>query len=151
MEQINTSEGGPNAITEQNAATQADHGPRTYLTFAEAESHNAYGLLTELYEHTMTDDLQGQPPEYHLTELSLMAAVVAWWSRWQPITMHRALVAGAGLADVAIAAGTTEAEAYHRWSAWADVQSKLVIAGRTGVDAADVAAIRARVGEQISS
>jgi hypothetical protein len=119
------------------------------LTFAAAEQHNAYALLTELHDHALTFDVEGKrpsDPKHHLAELALSAAVVAWWSRWQPITMHRALLAGANLAEVAAAAGTTEAEAYTQWSGWADTQSELIIAGRRGVDPDEAAAIRARLG-----
>jgi hypothetical protein len=119
------------------------------LTFAEAEAHNPYSLLTELHEHTMALDVEGRRPEdaaaHHLGELALSAAVVAWWSRWQPITMDRALGAGASLGEVAAAAGVDEAEAYRRWSEWAGRQSELVIGGRPGVDPDEVAAIRERV------
>ena len=43
---------------------------RPPVTFAEAEAHNAYTLLTEL---------------------ALSAAVVAWWFCWQAIMVHRAM------------------------------------------------------------
>jgi hypothetical protein len=86
-----------------------------------------------------------KPAAFHLTELALSAAVVAWWSRWQPIAMHRALLAGASLAEVAAATGLSEADAHERWSAWAEQQSQLVIAGRLGVEPEEVAAIRERL------
>ncbi|MDT5040079.1 MAG: hypothetical protein QOE51_1064 [Actinoplanes sp.] len=47
--------------------------------------------------------LHDKPLTFHLTELALSAAVVAWWSRWQPIAMHRAFLAGVSLAEVATA------------------------------------------------
>jgi hypothetical protein len=34
-------------------------------------------------------------PEHHLEELALMTASAEWLTRWQPISMHRALLAGA--------------------------------------------------------
>jgi hypothetical protein len=118
------------------------------LTFAEAEQHNAYALLIELHEHAMTFDAEGRRPDnprHHLAELALSSAVLSWWSRWQPISIHRALIAGASLTDVAAAAGTTEAEAYERWSEWATRQEQTIINGQRGVAPAEVAAIRARI------
>jgi hypothetical protein len=117
------------------------------LTFAEAERRNAFALLTQLHDHALGGDAGPEPlhdATHHLTELALAAAVVAWWTRWQPTTMHRALVAGTEFADVTVATGLTEAEAYARWSNWADRQSDLIIAGRPAIDAEEVAAIRRR-------
>jgi hypothetical protein len=93
--------------------------------------------------------LNEKPAEFHLTELALSAAVVAWWSRWQPLSMHRALMAGASLAEVAAAAGCTEPEAYLRWADWAERQAKLSGAGRSGVDTDELTAIRARLSGQV--
>src|SRR5947207_11811235 len=68
-------------------------GQRPPVTFAEAEAHNPFALLAELHDHAMALRIHEKPPDFHLTELALSAAVVAWWSRWQPIAMHRALLA----------------------------------------------------------
>src|SRR5690242_8329352 len=80
-------------------------------TVAEAEQHNPFQLLTELREHALALMPHERNAEFHLTELALAAAVIGWWSRWQPVTMHRALVAGASLAEVAAATGMDEADA----------------------------------------
>ncbi len=164
MEQINQPRGDADEITAQQHAEpeqpavrtevpvpiyQAEApGQRPPVMFTEAETHNPFALLTELHDHAMALRLEEKPPTFHLTELALSAAVVAWWSRWQPISMHRAFVAGASLAEVAAAVGTAEAEAYETWSAWAERQAQLVIAGRPGVDASEVAAVRARLGDR---
>ncbi len=159
MERLNQPRGDADDITTE-PYTQADqpvvptdlplaeaHGPaqRPPVTFTEAEAHNPFSLLAELHDHAMALRLHEKPPEFHLTELALSAAVVAWWSRWQPIAMHRALAAGASLAEVAAATGTTEAEAYQRWNEWAEQQAQLVVGGRVGVDAHEVAGIRDRL------
>ncbi len=119
--------------------------PPAPVTFEEAEAINPFDLLTDLHDHAMALRLDGKPPTFHLTELALSAAVVAWWSRWQPISMHRAFLAGASLGEVAAAAGATETEVYGRWSDWAERQSNTVIARRAGVDANELAAIRGRL------
>jgi len=90
--------------------------------------------------------LHEKPPTFHLTELALSAAVVAWWSRWQPISMHRAFLSGASLTEVAASVGTTEAEVYQRWERWAERQSELTINGRTPVEPNQIAKIRERLG-----
>jgi hypothetical protein len=57
--------------------------------------------------------------------------------------MHRAFVAGASLTEVAAAAGTTEAEAYGRWSAWAEGQERLFLDSGLGVDPVEAEMIQA--------
>ena len=161
MEQINQPRGDADEISSQQyteleqPAVRTDvpvpiyqaeaPGQRPPVTFTEAEAHNPFALLTELHDHAMALRLHEKPPTFHLTELALSAAVVAWWSRWQPISMHRAFLAGASLGEVAAAVGTTEDEVYRQWEAWAEQQSKLVIAGRRGVEPNEAAAIRKRL------
>jgi hypothetical protein len=118
------------------------------VTFAEAERHNAYALLQELYDHGMTVDIEGErrnDPRHHLAGLALSSAVVAWWSRWQPIMMHRALKAGASLSEVAAAAGVPETEVCERWSAWAEQQTQVMIGDWRSLDPAEAEAIRERI------
>src|SRR2546430_6194092 len=91
---------------------------RPPLTFAEAEQRNPFALLGELRDHAMALRVDEKPAEFHLTELALAAAVVAWWTRWQPIAMHRALVAGARLGGVARAAGVAEGAGDWGWNQW---------------------------------
>ncbi len=45
--------------------------------------------------------------EHHLEELALMTVSAEWLTRWQPISMHRALLAGATPDQVAAAAGAS--------------------------------------------
>lgn len=160
MEQINHPRGDADEITSQQPI-QTDQltspldvpryraeapAQRSPLTFEEAEAHNPFALLGELRDHAMALRIDEKPPEFHLTELALSAAVVAWWSRWQPIAMHRAFVAGANLAEVAAATGVDESEAYERWSRWAQRQSTLrTDTGRLGIDLAELAEVRARI------
>ncbi|MEU7871563.1 hypothetical protein [Dactylosporangium sp. NPDC049140] len=115
------------------------------LTFAEAADRNPFQLLLDLFNHTQRRQPAGEPAEAALEELALAAAVVSWWSRWQPLTMHRAFESGAPLSDVAGATGLTEDEAYVRWSHWADVQCTLNLGGRPAVDPAIAADIRTRL------
>lgn len=54
------------------------------IRFVDAEKVNPFQVLLELHDHAI-----GRPatPSWHdvLAELALAAAVVSWWSRWQPI------------------------------------------------------------------
>ena len=68
-------------------------------------------------------------PEHHLEELALMTASAEWLTRWQPISMHRALLAGATPDQVAEAAGTSVRRMYEQWKQWADGQAPLADRG----------------------
>lgn len=159
MEQISQLRGGTNKINTIDQVT--DHGSHdvpvihdsqatesiTPQTFAEAERRNPYALLRDLHEHALNLNAGRRPDAaYHLTELALSAAVVSWWSRWQPISMHRAFLGGASLSEVAAAVGTAEDEVYERWLDWAKEQSDSMITGRPGVDAKEVAEVRMMLG-----
>ena len=69
-------------------------------------------------------------PEHHLDELALMTVLAEWLTRWQPISMHRALLAGATPDQVAEAAGTSVRGVYELWKQWADGQRHSLMAGR---------------------
>jgi len=128
--------------------TNTVQSPRTLVG---AEPLNGYALLTLLHDHALRLNDSGErtdEADHHLTQLALSAAVVSWWSRWQPTSMHRALVAGSTLAEVAAAAGATEDETFARWSAWAERQTRLWLRGepRLGLDPAEATSIRTRLG-----
>ena len=64
--------------------------------------------------------LHEHEPEHHLEELALMTVAAEWLTRWQPISMHRALLAGATPDQVAEAAGTSVRNMHEQWKQWAD-------------------------------
>jgi hypothetical protein len=155
MEQIDQPIGGHEVITSQDTQSSApsqdletEGGPyRPPLTFEEAQSHNGYRLLMELHDHAVMGigGHSEDSPEHHLTELALSAAAIHRWGSWQPLSMHRAFAAGANLAEVAAAAGTTEADVYRRWATWAGIQSQLRVGERPCLDPEVVAAVSRRL------
>ncbi|WP_431877471.1 hypothetical protein [Micromonospora marina] len=82
--------------------------------------------------------------------MALSAAVVSWWSRWQPAMIHAALRTGAAVADIAAATGLNTDEVVHLWKRWSDVQTRVVIAGRPLLDPDEVRTIRQRIGEEVN-
>ncbi|WP_327006425.1 hypothetical protein OHA72_03560 [Dactylosporangium sp. NBC_01737] len=114
------------------------------VRFFDAEKVNPFQVLLELHSHAI-----GRPatPSQHdvLAELALAAAVVSWWSRWQPMSIHAALRTGADLADVAAATGLDPADVIRRWLRWAEVQTRLTIGGRPAVDVEEVRTIGRRL------
>jgi hypothetical protein len=68
-----------------------------------------------------------------LAELACMSALARWLARWQPIHMHRAILAGAEPAAVAAALGGTVADAFGCWREWATGQQNTITCGKPGV------------------
>jgi hypothetical protein len=106
-------------------------------------------LLLELYEQAMRSGVAPSADDA-LGELALSAGVIHWRYRWQPITMHRALLAGASLSRVAEALGVEPAEVCRRWEHWAEVQTALIIAGRPAVDPDEFAVLRDRLRTEVT-
>ncbi len=114
------------------------------VRFADAEKINPFQLLVDLHDHVLT-----RPARYGrgeaLAELALSAAVVSWWTRWQPSLIHTALRAGADVAAIVAATGLQPRDIIRRWCQWADVQSRLDIGGRPALDIADVQRVQRRL------
>jgi hypothetical protein len=72
-------------------------------------------------------------PEYHLEELALMTVAAEWLTRGQPVSVHRAILAGATPAQVADAAGISVRDVYERWQKWADTERSVIIGGRPSI------------------
>src|SRR5947199_5097712 len=111
------------------------------VRFADAEKINPFQLLVDLHDHVLTRPARPDRDDA-LVELALSAAVVSWWTRWQPSQIHAALRAGADLTDIAAATGLEPVDIVRRWRRWADVQSQLDIGGRLTLDIADVQRIQ---------
>jgi hypothetical protein len=60
-----------------------------------------------------------------LRELAVMSRLADWLQRWQPILIHRAILAGADVGDVSAAAGVEAAVVVSRWRRWARGQRRL--------------------------
>lgn len=115
------------------------------VRFADAEEINPFKLLLDLHDHAVTRTAASGPVGV-LAELALSAAVVSWWTRWQPSMIHAALRAGADLTDIADATGLDTSEVVRWWQRWVNVQMRLDISGRPSVDPAEIRAIGRRLG-----
>ncbi|MFI2648558.1 hypothetical protein [Micromonospora fulviviridis] len=118
------------------------------VRFADAKKINPFQLLLYLHDHAVA-----RTPESGLdavlAELALSAAVVSWWTHWQPSMIHTALRAGANLTDIARATGLDASDVVRRWRRWADVQTRFDIGGRPSVDPVEVQAIERRLGPAV--
>jgi hypothetical protein len=116
------------------------------VRFADADRILMTDLLDMLGDHLFKDR---PTQEDALAELALAAAVVARCGRWQPLTIHAALRAGASLPEVAAATGLESDEVLRRWRAWTDVQTVLVIGGHPAVDPDEVRTIVDRLDREV--
>lgn len=117
-------------------------GPRTgrteadmFRTFDEAKQESAYNLARQWLDLTFRfEDLSAAS---ELDEVAVMAALASWLTRWLPIHIHRSLIAGASIEEVAAAAGIEFSEVTRRWREWSDGQRQLQLTNRGTVDLSD--------------
>lgn len=98
---------------------------RPPATFAEASTLGPLALLEKLRAVGLARHLAmpNPPAEQLLGELALSSAVQHTWLQLQPIGVHRALVAGATVEQVAAAIGARPAAAAEIWLRWATRQA----------------------------
>jgi hypothetical protein len=117
--------------------------PERVLTWQKADLLSPYEAIDRWFHHD-PPVLEEHGPEHCLEHLALMAVSAEWLTRWQPISMHRAILAGATPDQVADAAGTSVRNAFEQWKHWADTQRHSIIAGRPGVTKDAYETVRAR-------
>jgi hypothetical protein len=125
------------------SSTATQNSAERVLTRRQADLLPVYDVVGR-WLHREPTFLHEHEPEHHLEELALMTVAAEWLTRWQPISMHRALLAGATPEKVAEAAGTSVRGMYEQWKQWADGQRHSLIAGRPGVTQEVYETIQAR-------
>jgi hypothetical protein len=73
-----------------------------------------------------------------------MSALVEWLTRWQPIAIHSAVLAGAKMEAVAGALGNSLQVAFDRWHEWALRQRDFTIDGKPGITEEEYEAVARR-------
>ena len=107
-----------------NTATQ--NCPEQVLTRRQADLLPVYEVVGR-WLHREPAFLHEHESEHHLEELALMTVAAEWLTRWQPLSMHRALLAGATPEQVAEAAGTSVRAMHKQWKQWVDGQRRSLI------------------------
>lgn len=103
------------------------------VTFGAAEELGAFRLEEQWADRLSWPWPGDRTARDELAELAHMSALATWLRRWQPMHIHRALLAGAPLEDVAAAFGDSPRETFCCWHEWASGQRDLVIAGKPGI------------------
>jgi hypothetical protein len=113
---------------------ERDETPSRPITFRAAENLGAFELA-QLWADRTAWPIDERTQYDELSELAVMSALGKWLSRWQPIAIHSAMLAGARPEAIQGALGNSLQVAFDRWHEWALRQRDFVFAGEPGITA----------------
>jgi hypothetical protein len=106
--------------------------PERPITFNAADDLGAF-QLAELWADRTAWPITERTAYDELAELATMSALAKWLTRWQPIAIHSAVLAGARMEAIAGALGNSLQVAFDRWHEWASRQRDFITDGKPGV------------------
>src|SRR5260370_37312838 len=107
--------------------------PERPITFNAAEDLGAFELA-QLWADRTAWPLSERTAYDELAELATMSALAKWLTRWQPIAIHSAVLAGARMEAIAGALGNSLQVAFDRWHEWASHQREFLTGGKLGIN-----------------
>jgi len=113
------------------------------ITFRAAEELGAFHLA-ELWADRTAWPIMERTAYDELAELACMSALTSWLTRWQPIAIHSAVLAGARMEAIAGALGNSLQVAFDRWHEWASHQREFLTDGKPGITEEEYEAIARR-------
>jgi len=117
--------------------------PERPVTFRAAENPGGFELA-ELWSDRTAWPVVERTAYDELAELACMSALAKWLTRWQPLAIHGAMLAGAKPAAVALALGGSVDEVDRVWHEWALRQRDFIIGGKPGITADEYQAVAQR-------
>lgn len=106
--------------------------PKRPITFRAAENLGAFELA-ELWSDRTAWPVIDRTAYDELAELACMSALAKWLTRWQPLAIHGAMLAGARMEAIAGALGNSLQVAFDRWHEWALHQREFLTDGKLGI------------------
>src|SRR5437763_14801039 len=103
--------------------------PERPITFNAAENLGAFELA-QLWADRTAWPLSERTAYDELAELATISALAKWLTRWQPIAIHSAVLAGARMGSIAGALGNSLQVALDSWHEWASGQRDFIIRGK---------------------
>jgi hypothetical protein len=100
--------------------------------------------LAQLWADRTAWPIDERTPYDGLAELACMAALATWPQRWQPIAIHRAMVAGAKPDAAAGALGNSLQVVFERWQEWASRQRNFIVNCEPGITEDEYEAVARR-------
>lgn len=120
--------------------------PERPITFRAAEDLGAFELA-QLWADCTAWNLNERTAYVELAELACMSALAAWLTRWQPIAIHGAVLAGARMEAIAGALGSSLQAAFDRWHEWALRQRDFIGDGKPGITNDEYEAVAQRFAD----
>jgi len=117
--------------------------PERPITFRAAEDLGAFELAQPWADRTAWPISERRAYD-ELAELATMSALAKWLTRWQPIAIHSAVLAGARMECIAGALGNSLQVAFDRWHEWASRQRDFIISGKPGITEDEYEAVARR-------
>jgi hypothetical protein len=117
--------------------------PERPITFKAAEDLGAFELA-QLWADRTAWPISERTAYDELAELATMSALAKWLTRWQPIAIHSAVLAGARMESIAGALGNSLQVAFDRWHEWASRQRDFIIRGKPGITEDEYKAVARR-------
>lgn len=124
--------------------------PERPVTFHAAENLGAFDLA-QLWADRAAWPIDERTAYDELAELATMSALATWLTRWLPIAIHGAMLAGAKPGAVAGALGSSVEVAYERWHDWAERQRAFIVNGKPGITEDEFEAIERRFAVEMST
>jgi hypothetical protein len=113
------------------------------ITFHAAEDLGAFELA-QLWTDRTAWPLTERTAYDELAELATMSALAKWLTRWQPIAIHGAALAGARMEAIAGALGDSLQVAFDRWHEWASRQRDFIVNGNPSITEEEYEAVARR-------
>ena len=117
--------------------------PERPITFRAAEDLGAFELA-QLWIDRTAWPLTERTAYDELAELATMSALAMWLTRWQPIAIHGAVLAGARIEAIAGALGDSLQAAFDRWHEWASRRRDFIVSGKPGIAEEEYEAVARR-------
>jgi hypothetical protein len=113
------------------------------VTFNAAENLGPFELA-QLWADRTAWPIDERTVHDELAELACMSALAKLLTRWQPIAIHSAVLAGARMEAIAGALGNSLQVAFDRWHEWASRQRDFVADGKPGITEDEYEAVARR-------
>jgi hypothetical protein len=117
--------------------------PERPITFNAAENLGAF-QLAELWADRIAWPVVERTAYDELAELAVMSALAKWLTRWQPIAIHSAVLAGARMEAIAGALGNSLQVTFDLWHEWASHQREFLTDGKLGISDEEYEAVARR-------
>ncbi len=117
--------------------------PERPITFRAAEDLGAFELA-QLWADRTAWPINERSAYDELAELACMSALAEWLTRWQPIAIHSAVLAGARMEAIAGAFGNSLQVAFDRWQEWALCHRDFILDGKPGITEEEYEAVAQR-------